>query len=112
MMKCRVTKIVNVLMLALYLGYFAGTTLFIHHHHVRNHVIVHSHPHAGHSHGHTAKQLQLLDILQNRTSTEAVSFGMPPVAQIQLHVPANVELLQPVIIGDPAVPRLRAPPVC
>lgn len=111
-MRGRVTKIVNCLMLAVYLGYFAGTTLFIHHHHVENHIIVHSHPYTHHQHGHTANQFLLLDLLQDRTSTEAVSFSMPSVVQIQLRPMENVDPVQPVIIGDSAVPRLRAPPVC
>lgn len=111
MMRCRMNKMVSYLMLVVYLGYFTGTTIFIHQHQFQNHIVVHSHPYTNHQHEHTANQLLMLDQLQDRTSTEAVYFYVPIVAESLCCALTPVLSLQPVCDCDVAIPQLRAPPV-
>lgn len=106
----RWTKIINLLMLVVYLGYFTGTTFFVHQHHQKDVTIVHSHPYKDAHHGHSSTQLQLLNILQDRTSTEAVDLGLPECAQLQHHPLKAVALYPLRVVDDVAVHQLRAPP--
>jgi len=111
MVRRRAVKVVHYLMLVLYLGYFTGTTIFIHSHLFHNRLIVHSHPYTNHQHGHSENELFLLDQLQDRTSTEAVYFSMP----MNVHFPCStIVAIAPsklVFACDVAASLLRAPPV-
>jgi len=56
-------KIVSLLLLALYVEYYAGTTLFFHSHIYANGAVTHSHPFASATHTHSAAAFQLIDSL-------------------------------------------------
>lgn len=108
----RLAKIINILMLAVYLVHFAGTTFFIHQHHLQNRTIVHSHPYKDPQHSHSSTQLQLISMLQDRTSTEAVDFRAPECAQIQYYAISTIVPFRSSVVSIAAVPQLRAPPAC
>lgn len=111
MKRRRAVRIVNYLMLVLYLGYYTSTTIFIHSHLFHNHIIVHSHPYTNHQHGHSESELLLLDQLQDRTSTEAVYFSMPSNVQLPCSTIVALAPSKLVFACDVAAPLLRAPPV-
>ena len=104
-------KIFNILMLVLYLGYFASSSFFVHQHRQKDVTIVHSHPYKDARHGHSAAQLQLINILQDRTSTEAVDFSLPECAQQQHNIIKATEPYKSSPVCNVAVPQLRAPPM-
>ena len=56
-------KIVSLLLLVLYVGYYAGTTFFVHSHNCTNGVIIHSHPYTSATHTHSTTSFQLIDSL-------------------------------------------------
>lgn len=106
----RLNKIINILMLVVYIGHFTGTTFFIHQHRLTNGIIVHSHPYKNPHHGHSTHQFQTIDLLQDRTSTEAVDFSLPSCAQLQHPTIPAVDPHQSPIVNGAAVSQLRAPP--
>ncbi|MBP5663324.1 MAG: hypothetical protein J6X16_03535 [Bacteroidales bacterium] len=111
MVRRRAVRMVNYLMLVLYLGYFTGTTIFIHSHFFQNHIVVHSHPYTNSQHGHSESELLVLDQLQDRTSTEAVYFSMPTNVQCLCCTLVAIAPSKLVFACDVAASLLRAPPV-
>jgi len=111
MLRRRAIRIVNYLLLVMYLGYFAGTTIFIHSHLFQNRIIVHSHPYTNSQHGHSESELLVLDQLQDRTSTEAVYFSMPLEVQLPCSTIVTIAASKLVYACDVAASLLRAPPV-
>jgi hypothetical protein len=111
MKRRRAIRIVNYLMLVMYLGYFTGTTIFIHSHLFQNRIIVHSHPYTNSQHGHSESELLVLDQLQDRTSTEAVYFSVPSNVQSLCSTIIAIAPSKLVYAYDVAVSLLRAPPV-
>ena len=61
----RHTKIIGLLLAALYLSYFVGTHFFVHSHQLPTRVVVHSHPFAKQPHNHSTMEIQLIDELSN-----------------------------------------------
>lgn len=110
MLRRRAVRIVNYLLLVMYLGYFTGTTIFIHSHLFQNRIIVHSHPYTNSQHGHSESELLVLDQLQDRTSTEAVYFSMPMNVQLPCVALVAVVPLKLVLACDVVASLLRAPP--
>ncbi len=111
MVRNRALRMVNYLLLVMYLGYFTGTTIFIHSHLFQNRIIVHSHPYTNHQHGHSENELLLLDQLQDRTSTEAVCFSVPLNVQFQCSDIVAIAPPKLVFAYDVVASLLRAPPV-
>ena len=111
MKRRRAIRIVNYLMLVMYLGYFACTTIFIHSHLFQNRIIVHSHPYSNSQHGHSENELLVLDQLQDRTSTEAVYFSVPSNVQSLCSTIVAIAPSKLVYVCNVAASLLRAPPV-
>lgn len=105
------TNIVNWLLLALYIGYFAGTSFFVHKHQLLGRVVVHSHPFSTPRHGHSANCFQLLDLLQDRTSTVGVDLTLPDCIQLQYFQIDTMLIESSMIEGRTWSSQLRAPPV-
>ena len=58
-------QILSLLLLSLYVSYYAGTTLFVHTHEYAWGTETHSHPYSSHTHSHSAEILLLIDKLTN-----------------------------------------------
>jgi flagellar biosynthesis protein FlhB len=56
-------KITALVLAFLFMGYYAGATLFYHSHTDNRQVISHSHPYTSRNHTHTSEQLQLISFL-------------------------------------------------
>lgn len=105
------SKLISFLLLVLYMGYFAGVNFFVHSHMVQNHLVVHSHPYASKNHNHSDKAIQLVDLLQDYTSTEPVHVDAPHCAVIDLLVEASALPLEHIVASSGLYSQLRAPPV-
>lgn len=62
-MRNRVRRIVGLLLLFLFMGYYGSTTLFLHTHHYAFGDVTHSHPFSNAAHEHNASQAATLSIL-------------------------------------------------
>ena len=58
-------KIISLLLLTLFVSYYASTTLFFHSHQYAWGTIIHSHPYTAATHAHSANALQLINTLTN-----------------------------------------------
>lgn len=94
----------------LYVSYFMGGHLFVHHHHLQNGIVVHSHPYSNPDHSHTSQQILSIDQLCDDTSLP--SQQMPIVAaEVLLAVIVCVPVVSSMLTDAPRGIRLRAPPV-
>jgi len=94
----RHSKIIGMLLAALYLSYFVGTHFFVHTHQLPTRVVVHSHPFAKLPHNHTTLELQLIDELSTYTclvddlqpqiGPTEVGFFLFPVPVIEAPLPS------------------------
>ena len=72
-------KLLSLLLIALYLSYYAGTTFFPHTHKYVWGTVTHSHPYSSASHTHTANALFFINNLNNLLfvfSATAFCFGL------------------------------------
>lgn len=59
------SRILGLLLLLTYIGYFGSSHFFVHQHKNFGYVVVHSHPFANPSHSHSNNEYQVLDQLGN-----------------------------------------------
>lgn len=108
----KTAKITSLLLLVLYLGYFASSNFFVHSHLFRNHLIVHSHPFSSKSHTHTGSEFEVIDLIQNATSLQAVEPAFVACAEITLFADPSMALQPRLASASCALASLRAPPLC
>lgn len=110
-MRDSVKRVVGILLLVLFMGYYGSSTLFPHTHNIEGETITHSHPYlpsAGHSH--SASAIQIIGVLSNIVFVTAVGFVFATIISSSAIIYKVVtELVQSVCSIHC---RLRAPPVC
>lgn len=106
----KIGKVISYLLLVVYIGYFASTNFFVHSHHFQNRTVVHSHPFANRSHGHTGNEIQLIDLLQEITSTEGVSLPSVSCPEIECFVIEAETQEQSPVLADVQHLQRRGPP--
>lgn len=104
------SRIISLMLLALYLGYFAGASFFVHVHNSNGRIIVHSHPFTNSHHKHSSHCFQLIDLLQDRNSSGAEDFDLPACAQLQRYTIESVTPEQVLFFRPIHGAQLRAPP--
>ena len=103
-------KIVSLFLVALFMSYYAGTTLFPHTHKYAWGTVTHSHPYSSASHTHTANALYFIHNLNNLLfvfGTTIFCFGLL-FASNALFSLVNTRRVKSLLIG---CIQLRAPPV-
>jgi hypothetical protein len=70
----RVRRILGLLLLFLFIGYYNSTTLFLHTHHYFYGDVTHSHPFSNAAHEHSANQLESLNAL-SRVVVDTLVWG-------------------------------------
>ncbi len=94
-MKDRTRKIIGLLLVVLFAGYYGGTTLFYHVHEIDGVKIVHSHPYTGDAqhHTHSAASCRTIQLLSGLTFLASALALLPrvfrrPFARLQEHLAA------------------------
>lgn len=97
------------LLAILYVAYFMGGHLFVHHHHLQNRVVVHSHPFSNPNHSHSTAQLLTIDQLNADTCLPS---HQAPVVMVVAAVIAllSVPVVSAVLGPSRKCSLLRAPP--
>ena len=103
-------KIVSLLLLVLYVGYYTGTTFFVHSHNCADGAITHSHPYASATHTHSAAAFQLIESLTTTVFVGGailIFLMLFSVSKARLYSFFRQHSLDSLITSNP----LRAPPV-
>lgn len=106
----KLIKIVNLFLLVVYLAYFAGCNFFVHQHFLDGHKVVHSHPFASGTHHHSGNTIDVIALLQDYTSLEAVVSAVPSCAEINLWLDPAVAVQPYVSAMHEGLSQLRSPP--
>jgi len=102
-------QIVPLLLLVLYVGYYASTNFFFHSHEGTKGVITHSHPYTSGTHTHSANALQLIENLTNTLfvgSTAIIFIALFPIFKAFVNSFYRQDTLNSLLGSNP----LRAPP--
>lgn len=103
-------KLISLFLLVVYVMYFASANLFVHSHHFQNRIVVHSHPYTAKAHGHTSTEVQLIDLLQESTTTEGVPSSVPECPEADYHEASPVSIEKHPVVADVKGLLLRGPP--
>jgi hypothetical protein len=107
----RVRRILGLLLLFLFIGYYGSTTLFLHTHHYLYGDVTHSHPFSNAAHEHSANQLENLNAL-SRVIVDTLIWGacisafFLLVTRIDNSLKARLVIVAPILGYD-----RRGPPV-
>jgi hypothetical protein len=106
----RWNKTLQLLLVILFMGYYGGTTLFIHSHTIHGEQITHSHPYSTPCHGHTSNQVQQISELSTFHSLDELSLNIIEalLSCIKVEYRCFSEIYR---YNDVAIKQLRAPPV-
>lgn len=106
-----VKNIVATLLLILFVGYQAGTTLFIHTHNISGHQITHSHPFTSSTHEHSSSQINSISSLSIFHAEYACLdwFSTNPLESLSILFD---EISNSISTTSGTSTQLRAPPIC